>query len=158
MAQQIIGGVFLTDPAATLVLLVAKPCRTVEQTEKEGEVSGKERTWPKFPWKTHLSVGWRASPVFSKAPYSRRIQPTLAQGCCLLLVPGAVGHCGVSRGRAELHPVYDSRSGMRRGDFCSLVGFTSVLCRAEVMTTMTRTKDDRCDEVRAILKRFVLNG
>lgn len=58
MAQQIIGWVFLTDQAVTLILLVAKPYKTVEQTEKECEVSGEERTWPKFPWKTLLSLGW----------------------------------------------------------------------------------------------------
>lgn len=49
MAQQIIGWVFLTDQAVTLILPVAKTCKTVEQREKEGEVSGKERIWPKCP-------------------------------------------------------------------------------------------------------------
>jgi len=58
----------------------------------------------------------------------------------------------------QLCPTHSSRSGVRRGDFCSLVSFSSVLCRGEIMRTMTRTKDDRCDQVKAILKRLVLNG
>lgn len=49
MAQEIIGWVFLTDSAVTLILLVAKPCKMINQTEKEGEVSGKVKAWPKSP-------------------------------------------------------------------------------------------------------------
>ena len=45
-----------------------------------------EATWPEFPWRTCLSPGWWAWPVFSKACCSLRI---LRPGCCLLLVSQA---------------------------------------------------------------------
>lgn len=96
-------------------------------------------------------------------PWPRLLAPTRAQrGEGLRGITLAVG-CGLARSwsppaHVERRPAYNSRSGIRRGDFCSLVAFMSTLCRGEVMRTMTRTKDNWCDRVEAILKRLVLNG
>lgn len=177
MAQQIIGWVFLTDQAVAIILLVAKPCKTGEQIEKECEVLDKVKTWPKFPWKTHLSLGWRASRVFSVTLFSQRLQPALGPGCCLLLVPRAgvavmgwamatpgalpqIVVAGSVRSQSppalvELHPVYSSRT--RREVFAAWE-HSWAWSAEEVMRMMIRTKDNPCNQVKAILKRFVLNG
>lgn len=123
----------------------------------------------KFSWNTHLALCLWALPVLSRALCSHRIQPTLAQA-----VPPACAHHGKGQPRTlpwllclELGPscppgaassVWLQNQDEEREFFCSLVAFISVLCGGDVMRMMTRTKDDQYDEVKAILKQFVLNG
>lgn len=110
MIQHIIGWVFLTNWAVTLIVLVVNHW-TVKKREMECEVSGKERTWPgSFPGiptcpcackhclsscKRCLSCSGHSSARGSSPPWPGLYLPLVpimvrpSPELCLVVVPGA---------------------------------------------------------------------
>lgn len=149
-----------------------------DQSNRKGwEVSGKVKAWPKFPWKTCLSLGWQANiacllhgTLQSKDLdhiWSRLSPPPCAQS--------SSNHSGVSHSRpgsltASCHSWFYKELGsscLRRaassvqfkeqGKKGGILQPSSINECALAMRTTTRTKDDPHNQVKAILKQFMLN-